>query len=106
MKRGRERMKEGAPRRRMCLKFWRGDQYFYLSTQGQLLQQATNVNPGGVGKPPHRARTARNMIIDIVTREVSAVTQRVPNYEVDPSTADPDSIDAAKLAGKVARFGY
>lgn len=106
MKRGRERMKEDAPRRRMCIKFWRGDQYWYLTSQGQLISQNTASNIQGGGKPPHRSRMVRNMIVDIVAREVSAATQRVPNYEVNPSNGDQDSIDAAKLAEKVARYGY
>jgi hypothetical protein len=30
----------------------------------------------------------------------------VPGYEIDPSTTDPEDISAARLAGKVARYGY
>jgi hypothetical protein len=37
---------------------------------------------------------------------VSAATQRVPGYEIDPSTADPEAAGAAKLSQKVLNWGY
>jgi hypothetical protein len=105
--RGRMRMRDGASERNEIMHFWRGNQYVYRSPKGYLLQQDTITDPRtGSGKPPHRMRTVRNMILDVVAREVSAATSRVPSFEVDPSTTDPEDITAAKLAEKVALYGY
>jgi len=107
MDRGRARMKDGAAKRNECLAFWRSDQYRYTNEKNQLVAQSTITNYlDRSGKPPHRARTTRNLIFDVVEREVSASTSRVPSYEVSPSTTDPEDIGAARLAEKVALYGY
>lgn len=106
IKRGRARMREGAAKRNECLRFWRGDQYVYRSQRGILVNQATLTEASGGGKPRHRVRTTRNLILDIVAHEVSGLTQRIPNYEINPSTSEPEDYAAAALAGKVARYGY
>ncbi len=104
--RGRARMKDGASKRNEAMKFWRGDQYVYRAEDGMLINQQTITLSNNAGKPRHRVRTTRNMILDIVAHEVSAATSRVPGYEVNPSTSDPEDIAAARLGDKVARFGY
>src|SRR5687768_12334899 len=106
MARGRARMKDGSSARNECLKFWRGDQYVYRGDDGVLVNQSTITLPNGRRKPRHRVRQVRNLIADVGAHEVCAATQRVPSYEVNPSTSDPEEISAAKLSGKVARFGY
>ena len=106
IKRGRDRMKEGATKRSECLEFWRGNQYVYRSTENYLVKQGTVSNADGSGKPRHRVRTTRNLIFDIVAHEVSAATQRVPSYETSASTTDPEDVSAARLAEKVAVYGY
>lgn len=78
MKRGRARMREDSAQRNECLKFWRGDQYVYRGDDGMLVSQSTITLTNGTGKPRHRVRTTRNLIVDIVAHEVSAATQRVP----------------------------
>src|SRR4051812_21675786 len=91
LKRGRDRMLEGAPKRNECLSFWRGDQYCYVNDDNDLVR----FTPGGTyvqsgTKPRHRVRTTRNLILDVVAHEVSAATQRVPGYEISPTSSDPD----------------
>jgi hypothetical protein len=53
-----------------------------------------------------RGPTVRNLIFDIVERQVADTTQRVPSYEARASTSDPEDIGAARLAEKVALYGY
>ena len=107
MKRGRERMKVGAPKRNECLSFWRGDQFKYVNTKNTLTSQPTVTDYlSRRGKPPQRSRTVRNLIFDIVERQVADTVQRVPSYEGRASTSDPEDISAARLAEKVALYGY
>lgn len=88
--------------RQECLAFWRGDQYISRSKEGYLVAQGTVTG----SKPNHRPRTKRNLIHGLVESKISAATQRTPAYEVNPSSTDPEDINAAHLAGKIATFGY
>lgn len=106
IKRGRERMEDGASLRNECLQFWRGNQYVYRNSQNSLSYQSTITGIDGAGKPRHRMRTVRNIIVDVVAAEVSAATQRTPSYECNPSTTDPEDITAARLSERVALYGY
>src|SRR5687767_6076896 len=81
--RGRARMRDGAGKRNEAMKFWRGDQYVFRAEDGMLVNQQTITLSNGGGKPRHRVRTTRNMILDIVAHEVSSATQRVPGYEIN-----------------------
>jgi hypothetical protein len=106
VRRGRQRLRRVAPERNECLEFWRGNQYVFRASTGTLASQSTttgDLSRVGLG---HRIRQSRNMIQPIVRREVSAATQRVPSYDVVPSTSDPKDVSAAKTAEKVAVFGY
>lgn len=106
--RGREWVQKDAAKRRLCVRFERGDTYFFLDGKGALTFQSSSLNPmgGGVAKPGHRIRNSYNFIRPIVAAKVSRATQRIPGYEVIPSTTDPKDVDAARLAGKVALYGY
>lgn len=104
--RGRSRMKDGAAERDEVLHFIRGNQYVHQTAKGYLIQQNLISNPDGSGKPPHRLRQPRNLMIDVITRKVSAATSRIPSFEVAPSTTDPEDISAARLAEKVLLYGY
>jgi hypothetical protein len=107
MKRGREAMKEGAPKRNECLAHARGEQYKYLDSENKVVSQPTTTAAyGEKGKPKHRVRSVRNFIFDIVETEVAAATQRVPGFEVAPSGTEPRRISAARLARKVLYYGY
>ena len=106
MARGRGRMRDGASERNLPLKFWRGNQYVFKGEDGILVNQNTITLNNGQGKPRWRVRQVRNLFVDVVAHEVSAATQRIPSYEVNPSTSDPEDISAARLGEKVARYGY
>lgn len=86
-----------------CYEFWRGKQYVYRTKENALQEQSVNV---GTGKPAHRVRMVRNMILPIVRHEVSYATQRVPSYQVVPSTGDPQDVSAAAVSQQVAYYGY
>lgn len=103
--RGRREMLKDANKRRLCVRFERGDTYFY-EAQGKLYQQDTVTNPNGSGKPPHRIRNKYNFIRPIVEAKVSAATQRVPSYEITPTSTDQARMEAASLSEKLARYGY
>lgn len=106
MKRGRDRMREGAPKRNECLAFARGDQYRWVDGKNVLQTQNTTTTVDGRGKPRHRIRQTRNFLFDLVENEVSSVVQKVPGYEVSPSSAEPRRETAAALSRKVALYGY
>jgi hypothetical protein len=104
--RGRNQMKRDAAKRRLCARFERGDTFTYLDEKGALQERSLITNPRGGGKPPHRIRNRYNFIRPIVEDKVSAATQRVPSFEVDPATTDPEDAGAAKMSEKVAIYGY
>lgn len=106
IKRGRARMRQGAPERSMFLRFARAEQYAYVNSSNELRYQPTSLSVQGEGKPRHRVRQTRNILVDHIEAEVAAATQRVPAYEINPSTSDPDDVAAARLSGKIARYGY
>lgn len=106
VRRGREWMRRDAAKRRLCVRFERGDQYWYLTDKGYLNFQASGLTPGGTVKPNHRIRNTYNIIRPIVQGKVSKATQRVPSYQILPSTTDPEDVAAARLGEKVALYGY
>lgn len=88
-----------------CWEFFRGNQYVYRTDEDYLVSQSVTTSPAG-GKPAHRVRTTRNLIFDAVLHEVSNATQRVPSYQVVPSTSDAEDIQAAAIGEKVAIYGH
>lgn len=101
------RMREEAPTRNECMAFWRGEQYRFVNGENALVSQPTTTSAyDRSGKPPHVVRRTRNLMFDIIEHEVSASIQRIPGYEVAPSTPDPQDESAARLAQQIARFGY
>lgn len=106
IKRGRAWMLKHATQRRLCMKFEKGETYWFLNEKQQLLSQDTVTRVNGGGKPAHRIRNRYNEIRPIVEERISAATQRVPSYDVSPSTTDPGDVSGARLAEKVAVYGY
>lgn len=100
--RAKAHIRDGSIKRNECLAFWRGDQYVQRTDDGYLVSQGTVVGR----KPKHRPRTVRNLIHPYIEAKVSAATQRVPGYEVNATTTDPEDISAARLSEKVALYGY
>jgi hypothetical protein len=109
IRRGRDRMREGAPKRNECLEFSRGNQYRWVDSNNSLKSQATTSNYDGrgkQGKPRHRVRAVRNYIFDFVEAETAGAVQRVPGYDVLPTSAEPKREAAARLAKKIAYYGF
>lgn len=106
MKRGRDAMREGAPKRNECLAFAKGDQYRWVDSKNVIQNQNVTTTIDGRGKPRHRFRQTRNLIFNIIEMEVASSVQKVPSYEVSPSSAEPRRESAASLAQKVALYGY
>src|SRR5690349_18233399 len=103
IKRGREQRNDGAPMRRLCQKFEKGDTYWFINSQGFLDFQSTVTNVRDKrGKPGHRIRNKYNFIQPIVQGKVSQVTQKTPGFRVMPTTTDPDDVHAAELASQIA----
>lgn len=86
--------------------FWRGNQYAYVDSKNKLAFLPTKTTQNGGGKRPWHSKSVNNLLIDIVQHEVSAVTQRIPSYEIAPTAADPEKQSAAKTSEQVALWGY
>jgi len=95
-----------APMRNLCWEFFRGNTYTFLTKENALSEQQTRPSTTGRGKPNHRVRTSRPIHMPFFRQEVSYATQRVPGYEINPSNSDPQTQNAARIATKVARYGY
>jgi hypothetical protein len=106
MQRGRQAMRKNSVQRRLNYKFWRGDPYWYVNAKNLLVNQSTVSWLLGGDKPSHRIRNKYPFIAMIVAAKVSASTQRIPGYEIIPSTVEPEDAQAAALAEKVALWGY
>lgn len=106
LERGRKEMRKDAPKRRLCVRFERGDTYVWLDEKNLLQSQSTVTTAMGLGKPRHRIRNKYNFIRPIVEEKVSAATARTPAYGVRPTTVDPNAWSAAKLAQKISQYGY
>ena len=104
IKRGRDRMRRGAPLRNLCWRFWRGDQFTFINDKNVLQVQPTVTNVNGGGMPKHRIRQSVNLIKPAIEGKVSGATKRVPSYEVDPTS--PEKAGAAELSEKAAVYGY
>jgi len=105
--RGRAEMRRDAAKRRLCMHFEKGDQYAYVNEKGMLLFQPTALTSvSGQGKPPHRIRNTYNHIRPLIEDKISAATARIPSYEVDPSTSDPEAWGAARMSEQVLLYGY
>lgn len=106
MRRGRQQMKRDAAKRRLCIRFERGDTWWYIDDKSHLNFTATVTTPAGGGKPPHKIRNSYNFIRPIIEDKVSAATQRIPSFEVVPTSTDPEDAGAAKMSEKVSLYGY
>jgi hypothetical protein len=104
--RGRVAMRKHAALRRMCQKFWQGEQYWYLNAKNELRVLPTAVIDVQGGKPDHRIRNSYEFLHSIIEAKVSAASQSVPGYRVDATTADPEDKAAARLSEHVAYYGY
>lgn len=104
VERGRKEMRKAAYKRQLCQLFLDGEQYAYLTTKGTIANQETARGIGG--KPDHRVRNRYNFIRPMVDAKVSASTTRVPGYEVNPASTDPEDLAGARLAQKIIHAKY
>jgi hypothetical protein len=103
LKRGREEMLRDANKRRLCMRYERGETYWYISKRNTLVQQALAFD---AKEHPYRIRNSDPNIRPIVEGKVSSATQRVPGFEVLPTSTDPERVAAARLGDEVAQYGY
>lgn len=106
IRRGRDRLSTIATDRDVAFEFYRGSHYAYADDNNILQVLPVQTSTRGTGKPRWRARQTRNLIFDAVLFETSATTQRVPSYQVVPSTEDPEDIEAAQVGEKVLLYGH
>lgn len=106
MRRSEERLNPLIPAMNERYEFWRGNQYAYVDSKGALQFLPTKTAPDGTGKRPWLSRSVNNLLMDVVAHEVSAVTQRIPSYEVTPTSVDPEKRSAARTSEQVALYGY
>jgi hypothetical protein len=105
LRRGRKKMREDWYKRELCRLFLRGESYHFLNDKGAMRSLETNQGLGA-GRPSHRVRSKLNMIRPMVDAKVSSSTTRVPGYEINPSSTDPEDDSAARLSSKLARQGF
>lgn len=107
LRRSKGRRREGDGSRNEAMEFWRGNHYRWVDSQGALQSLPTTTSAyEKKGKPPHVIRQSRNLLFDVVEREVSAALQRIPGYDVSPTSSDPERVSAARLATKVCYYGH
>ncbi|HEX7246413.1 MAG TPA: hypothetical protein VF245_12710 [Solirubrobacterales bacterium] len=107
LERGRERLAQVAPRRKQAIEFARGNHYVSIDKTGlKLVEQSTVPRWAGGEKPDHRVRRSHDLIGPILKGKVSGATQRIPGYEVVPSTSDPEDYAATRLSKKILVAGY
>lgn len=108
VKRGRTRLNEVKAQREEAIEFTNGNHYVEVSEErfSRLLKIPTVSSLLGGGRPDHRVRRSHDLIGPIVNGKTSAATQRIPGYEVDAATTDPEDYSGAKLGEKVLIAGY
>jgi hypothetical protein len=107
IKRGEKRLDHLKPKRRQNVLFANGHHYSQLSEDGaKLTKQGLVPLSAGGEKPDHRVRQSRDLIGPIVQGKVAAATNRVPGYEVTPSSTDSEDWSASKIAEKISYAGY
>jgi hypothetical protein len=104
--RGRKDMRRDAVKRRVCMEFTRGNTYGYEDSRGRFQTLSLITGADGSGKPRHRTRNKYDFIGPIIDAKVSAATSRTPSYDALPSNSSPESEGGAKMAVKVAAYGY
>jgi hypothetical protein len=98
-------MLKDAPKRRLCVRFERGDSYYFVNAKNASASRTPSATPTGRASP-HRIRNTYNVIRPLIQGKVSKSAQRTPSYQVLPSTTDQTRVSAAEIAEKAARYGY
>jgi hypothetical protein len=86
------------------LAFVEGRQFVFRSKWGgQAVLNELDVHEGGL-KPSYRSRTIRNRILTYWLTKISNATSTTPDYEVMPTSPDPEIVNAARLGEKVLDY--
>lgn len=101
--RGKQRLDEIKPPRELALRFLAGDQYARLTKEGLY---NPDLSRSSTDFAPWQERSKLNLLIDIYRREVSAGLSRVPAYDVRRTSTDPEDEAGARIAQRVAEWGY
>jgi hypothetical protein len=107
IRRAHSEMKVHAPRRRQNVEFARNNHFVWINKKGDGLDRQSTIDKrfGGT-KPDHRVRRSHDILAPILKAKISAVTQRIPGYEVLEATSDPEDYSAARVSEKVLVSGY
>lgn len=94
-------------RRKQNLEFARNNHFVTIAKDGKKLDHQDTVDRSRGGKKDDwRVRRSHDLLAPILKAKVSAVTQRIPGYEVLEGSSDPEDYSAARVAEKVLRGGY
>jgi hypothetical protein len=105
--RGRERLKQVAPRRKLASDFTNGNHYGWIGEDQVTYNQSSTVTfSNGGGMPDHRIRRSHDLLGPIIKRKIAASTAKIPGYEIIPSTDGEEAFLASQVAEKVAYAGY
>jgi hypothetical protein len=107
IQRAQDRMKVHAPQRRLNVEFARNNHFVSINKKGTGLDfQSTVDKRWGGSKPDHRVRRSHDILAPILQGKISAAGRRVPGYEVQEGTSDPEDYSAARVSEKVLVGGY
>src|ERR1700744_736765 len=105
--RGRERLKQVAPRRRISSDFVNGNHYGWIGEDQVTYNQTSTVAISNGGTmPDHRIRRSHDLLGPIIKRKIAASTAKNPGCEIIPSTDGEEAYLASQVAEKVAYAGY
>jgi hypothetical protein len=102
--RGREAMLKDKDIRRVCVKFFQNEPYWYVKARGGLGVLGSALD--ATDKQDYRIRNKYNFVGNVVAGKVSAASQRVPGYEINPSSSDPEDIAQARISQQTAFWGH
>ena len=107
VQRGKERLKQIAPRRRLAVEFVNGNHYVYIGQDSYSVNaQSTVAYADGGEMPDHRVRRSHDLLGPIIKRKIAASTAKIPGYEIIPSNDGEEAFLASQIAEKVAYAGY
>lgn len=105
--RAKEGLRAVSPQRRLNVEFARNNHFVSIDKSGTKLDRLSTVSKVlGGEKPDHRVRRSHDILAPILKAKISAVTQRIPAYEVIEASSDPEDYSAARTSEKVLRAGY
>jgi hypothetical protein len=94
-------------RRKQNLEFTRNNHFVSIAKDGKKLDHQSTVDRvHGGDKDDWRVRRSHDILAPILKGKTSAVTQRIPAYEVLESSSDPEDYAGARIGERVLRGGH